>query len=172
MRLLRQNPDNLPSVDRSGEIIKIATQSNIGVVTSVMSLLTGLATFDSANYGGLVPVVIDLLDQYVLMRECAKEYIYYRTPCPWLQVKLLRALQYYPPPSEKSKLQKLYEILERIVTKTEVTSNVNKNHADHSILFEAMNVIIHLNLHELSWWYIVFFFIFGFFWLVCLWLFN
>jgi AP-2 complex subunit alpha len=30
-----------------------------------------------------------------------------------------------------------------IVNKTEVTKNVNKNNSDHSILFEAINLIIH-----------------------------
>ena len=28
------------------------------------------------------------------------EYIYYKVPNPWMQVKLLRLLQYYPPPGE------------------------------------------------------------------------
>lgn len=149
LRLIRHNPDNLPSMTNANEIIKIATQSNIGVVTSVMALLKGLVVHDTDNYGGIVPVAVDLLDQYVIGRECAKEYIYYRTPCPWLQVKLLNILQHYPPPKD-NKLKKLQDILERIISKTEVTSNVNKNHADHSILFEAMNVIIHLNLHDES----------------------
>jgi len=31
----------------------------------------------------------------------------------------------------------------KIMTKTEVTKNVNKNNSDHSILFEAFNLIIH-----------------------------
>ena len=35
------------------------------------------------------------------------------------------------------------EVLERILTKTEVTKSVNKNNADHAILFEACNLIIH-----------------------------
>jgi len=34
-------------------------------------------------------------------------------------------------------------VLVEIVNKTEVTKNVNKNNADHAILFEAINVIIH-----------------------------
>jgi AP-2 complex subunit alpha len=29
--------------------------------------------------------------------EVQPDYLYYRVPCPWLQVKLLRLLQYYPP---------------------------------------------------------------------------
>eukprot|EP00485_Elphidium_margaritaceum_P005923 CAMPEP_0202695802 /NCGR_PEP_ID=MMETSP1385-20130828/9289_1 /ASSEMBLY_ACC=CAM_ASM_000861 /TAXON_ID=933848 /ORGANISM="Elphidium margaritaceum" /LENGTH=955 /DNA_ID=CAMNT_0049351879 /DNA_START=71 /DNA_END=2938 /DNA_ORIENTATION=- len=147
LRLLRQYPENCPSPQIAQQIIKLAEHRNVGVVTSVLSLLTGLATYDSESYGDIVPVAIRLLHQFVINRECSKEYIYYRTPCPWLQVKLLRILQYYPPPKDKNMLNKLHDILDRVVTKTEVTQSVNKNHADHSILFEAMNVIIHLNLH-------------------------
>ena len=147
LRLLRQYPDNCPSPQVAPQIIKLAEHRNVGVVTSVLSLLTGLATYDTASYSAITPVAVRLLHQFVINRECSKEYIYYRTPCPWLQVKLLRILQYYPPPKDKNLLNKLHDILDRIVTKTEVTQSVNKNHADHSILFEAMNVIIHLNLH-------------------------
>jgi len=147
LRLLRQYPDNCPSPQVAPQIIKLAEHRNVGVVTSVLSLLTGLATYDTASYAAITNVSVRLLHQFVINRECSKEYIYYRTPCPWLQVKLLRILQYYPPPKDKNLLNKLHDILDRIVTKTEVTQSVNKNHADHSILFEAMNVIIHLNLH-------------------------
>jgi AP-2 complex subunit alpha len=34
-------------------------------------------------------------------------------------------------------------MLMEIVSKTEVTKNVNKNNADHAILFEAFNLVIH-----------------------------
>jgi AP-2 complex subunit alpha len=30
--------------------------------------------------------------------ECAEGYFYYKVPCPWILVKLLKLLQYYPPP--------------------------------------------------------------------------
>lgn len=30
-------------------------------------------------------------------REYSATYAYYKVPSPWLQVKLLRLLQYYPP---------------------------------------------------------------------------
>lgn len=148
LRLLRQYPDNIPSPQYAPQIVKLVEHRNVGVVTSVMSLLTGLAIYDPSNYGDIVKHAVKLLDQYVVQRECSKEYIYYRTPCPWLQIKLLRILQYYPPPEDKNLLNKLHDILDRIVTKTEVTQSVNKNHSDHSILFEAINVIIHLNIHN------------------------
>eukprot|EP01017_Pseudomicrothorax_dubius_P025065 TRINITY_DN2672_c0_g2_i1.p1 TRINITY_DN2672_c0_g2~~TRINITY_DN2672_c0_g2_i1.p1 ORF type:complete len:717 (+),score=215.11 TRINITY_DN2672_c0_g2_i1:67-2217(+) len=68
---------------------------------------------------------------------------YYGTPNPWLQVKCLRALQQFPPPEDRSAVGNLSEVLTYILKHTEVTKSVNKNNADHGILFEAVNVIIH-----------------------------
>ena len=65
------------------------------------------------------------------------------TPCPWLQVKILKILQMFPPPEESSDLNRINEILLEIINKTEVTKNVNKNNSDHSILFEAIFLVIH-----------------------------
>lgn len=36
------------------------------------------------------------------------------------------------------------EVLQRIVTGTDVTKNVNKNNVTHAVLFEAINLVIHL----------------------------
>jgi len=36
--------------------------------------------------------------QLVVEHEYSATYAYYKVPSPWLQVKLLRLLQYYPPP--------------------------------------------------------------------------
>ena len=64
-------------------------------------------------------------------------------PSPWLQVKLLRLLTYFPPPQPNTEPHKqLTECLNRIIKKTEVTKSVNKNNADHGILFEAANLVI------------------------------
>lgn len=37
----------------------------------------------------------------------------------------------------------MLDVLKRIIKRTEVTKSVNKNNADHGILFEAANLIIH-----------------------------
>ncbi len=60
-------------------------------------------------------------------------------------MKILKILQLFPAPSEDkaSELTKINEFLLEIVRKTEVTKNVNKNNSDHSILFEAINLVIH-----------------------------
>lgn len=40
---------------------------------------------------------VNRLSKIVLQQEYSSDYVYYRVPLPWLQVKLLRLLQYYPP---------------------------------------------------------------------------
>ena len=37
------------------------------------------------------------VSQLVIEHEYSATYAYYKVPSPWLQVKLLRLLQYYPP---------------------------------------------------------------------------
>ena len=57
---------------------------------SVISVM-GRSAFTS-----LVPLIID---QLTSINKNAQDYFYYMTPCPWLQVKLLKLLQLFAPPS-------------------------------------------------------------------------
>jgi AP-2 complex subunit alpha len=117
---------------------------SIGLQLACASLvLLAIREHDASLYEVIVPLVIHNLTRLVLLREVPKDYLYYNTPCPWLQVKLLKILQHLPAPSDASILAELSENLERIMTRTEVTKSINKNNADHAILFEAINVIIH-----------------------------
>ena len=63
------------------------------------------------------------------------------TICP--QVRLFRILQYFPTPKDATLCARLNEVLNAVLSKTEVTKSVNKNNTDYSILFEAVNLIIH-----------------------------
>jgi len=56
-------------------------------------------------------------------------------------------MQYFPPPADKGQMTRLNEVLVKILTKTEVTKSVNKNNADHGILFEAVNLVINYCYH-------------------------
>lgn len=42
-------------------------------------------------------ILTELLRQIIIENEYSADYVYYKIPIPWLQVKLLRLLQYYPP---------------------------------------------------------------------------
>jgi AP-2 complex subunit alpha len=146
LRLFRKYPDCLPQDDFAPKLIAILDDPNLGVVTSVMSLLLGLVSYSTKTYEEAPAKAVYVLGKLVGSREKRSVYRYYLTLCPWLQVKLLRLLQYFPPPADTQVMQRLNAILKDILTKTVMTKNVNKNNADHSILFEAINVIIHLSM--------------------------
>ncbi len=92
---------------------------HLGVVTSCMALLLGLATADPLSYEGLVPYVIHLLTRLVIHKACPEQYLYCDTSNPWLQVKLLQFLQLYPVTSDPQQQKTLFDALTRILTKTE-----------------------------------------------------
>jgi AP-2 complex subunit alpha len=111
------------------------------VITSAMSLALGFANENAAIVKPLVPYVISILTRLVVNRSASSDYLYYRTPSPWLQVKCLRFLQYYEIP-DRTQTALLTEILSTVM-RTEISDSVNKSNADHSILFEAVKLIIH-----------------------------
>lgn len=60
------------------------------------------------------------------------------------QVKCLRVLQYFPPPEDPAVARMLNEVLKRIITGSEVAKNINKNNAQHAIVFEAIALALAL----------------------------
>ena len=125
-----------------------------------MSLLLGLVSHSPQGFERAWKKAFCSMSKLVFSKEKRSIYRYYLTLCPWLQVKCLRLLQYFPPPSatamlsgansdcpEQNLMARLNHVLNDILTKTAITKNVNKNNADHSILFESINVIIHYSTH-------------------------
>lgn len=142
LRLYRTNPECVQVEDWITKISKLLEDRDLGVITSVMSLLLGFASSNTASFEGLVPYVISILTRLVVNRTCSPDYLYYFTPSPWLQVKCLRFLQYYRVPADHHQLEMLSEVLGKILVKTEASESNNKSNADHSILFEAINLVI------------------------------
>lgn len=74
------------------------------------------------------------------------EYIYYRVPIPWLQIKLLRLLQYYPPTDDVAVQKTIQAVLQTIMDNSrEAPKNVQHNNTQNAILFEAINLAIHID---------------------------
>lgn len=145
LRFFRESPANATLVhsEWANSLAGLLEDKHLGVVMSCLSLLQGFAHGSAAEYEKLVPYVILLLTRLVVLKACSKPYLYCETPNPWMQVRLLRFLQLYPPPSDAGQREKLNEALTRILNKTEVSDSINKSNADHAILFEAINLIIH-----------------------------
>ena len=96
LRLFRKHP-NVVSADWADRIISLMDDSDMGVALSVTSLIMALAQDNPEQYKGCYVKAARLLNQIVVENACASDYYYYKVPCPWLQIKLLRLLQYYPP---------------------------------------------------------------------------
>lgn len=70
---------------------------DIGVALSVTSLVMTLAQDNLELYKGAYAKAAARLKRIVINAEYTADYLYYKVPCPWLQIKLLRLLQYFAP---------------------------------------------------------------------------
>jgi AP-2 complex subunit alpha len=70
---------------------------DIGVAMSVTSLVIALLQDSPERYKGSYVKAARRLKSIVVDNDCPADYIYYKVPCPWIQVKFLKLLQYYPP---------------------------------------------------------------------------
>lgn len=70
---------------------------DLGVALSVTSLVMALAQDNQDQYKGAYAKAAGRLKKVLIDGDYAADYLYYKVPCPWIQVKLLRLLQYFPP---------------------------------------------------------------------------
>lgn len=150
LRLVRTSPKLVTGREFAPHMAQLLQDKHLGVLTSSASLLYGLASQNPQEYQSLIPYAVHILGMLVIKKACAREYLYYRTPSPWLQIKLLRFLQLYPQAlhsgnangSQDQHIQQLVSVVSKILTETDVSDSINKSNADHAILFEAVNLIV------------------------------
>ena len=139
--------------------------SDLGVALSVTSLVMTLAQDNLEQYKGAYAKAAARLKRILVDGEYTTDYLYYKVPCPWLQIKLLRLLQYFPPAgklrycdeewkttaltpfTEDTHVRDMIrESLQKILNLAmETNKNVQQNNAQNAVLFEAINLIIHLD---------------------------
>lgn len=71
--------------------------ADLGVALSVTSLVMALAQDNLDSYKGAYAKAAARLKRIVIDGEYTADYLYYKVPCPWLQIKLIRLLQYFSP---------------------------------------------------------------------------
>jgi AP-2 complex subunit alpha len=66
---------------------------------------------------------------------------------PWLQAKLLRFLRFFPPTGDRTARSRLNDILKKILASSDVASKQTVNHKNalNCVLFEAIDLAIHLD---------------------------
>lgn len=102
LRLYRKYPGIVQN-EWAERIISLMDDPDMGVTLSVTSLIMAVVQDKPEEYRGSYVKAAQRLKKIVVDREIAPDYLYYRVPCPWIQVKLLRLLQYYPPSGMSSR---------------------------------------------------------------------
>ena len=122
-----------------------------GVALSVTSLVMALVQEHSEQYKTSYIKAARRLRRIVVENECPLDYQYYKVPCPWLQIKLLRLLQYYSPSEDSHVRGLIRDSIQNILDSAmEMPKNVQQNNAQNAVLFEAINLTIHLDTeHDL-----------------------
>ncbi|PBP19428.1 ap-2 complex subunit alpha, partial [Diplocarpon rosae] len=148
LRLYRKHPD-IVQPQWAERIISLMDDADMGVALSVTSLIMALAQDQPDQYKGSYVKAASRLKRILVDGEYATDYLYYKVPCPWIQVKLLRLLQYYPPSDDTHVRDLIRESLQTILNlAVEMPKNVQQNNAQNAVLFEAINLIIHLDTEQ------------------------
>ncbi|CAK0759184.1 hypothetical protein CVIRNUC_002678 [Coccomyxa viridis] len=161
LRLIRKSPAEAEILQPDVWSVKLAAlleERDLGVLLSLVTLLLGVVSRSYEGFESLVPRVVKILHRLNPERErdaaghtvvdrvsVPPEYQYYGIPSPWLQVKCLRVLQYFPPPEDPAISRALNATLKRIITGSDVAKNINKNNAQHAIVFEAIGLALALD---------------------------
>ncbi|KAJ7071029.1 adaptin N terminal region-domain-containing protein [Mycena amicta] len=149
LRLYRKHPDVIPAAEWALRIVSIMDDEDLGVVVCVTSLVMALAQDHLTPYAVCYTKAVDRLHKLVIEHEYSATYAYYKVPSPWLQVKLLRLLQYYPPSEDPNIRAVLHNVLQTIMNNSaEPSRNVQHNNAQHAVLFEAIGLAIHLDTNS------------------------
>ncbi|KAM7183922.1 hypothetical protein V8F33_013294 [Rhypophila sp. PSN 637] len=130
-------------------LISLMDDVDLGVALSVTSLVMTVAQDNLEQYKGAYAKAAARLKRILIDGEYSQDYLYYKVPCPWIQVKLLRLLQYFPPSDDSHVRDMIRESLQKILNLAlETNKNVQQNNAQNAVLFEAINLIIHLDTEQ------------------------
>jgi len=99
LRLYRKSSD-IVQLEWAERIIALMDDPDMGVALSVTSLVIALLQDNPERYKASYGKAARRLKDIVVESKCPADYMYYKVPCPWMQVKLLKLLQYYPPSGE------------------------------------------------------------------------
>jgi hypothetical protein len=96
---------------RADRMAQLLDERDLGVLTSSMSLLVALVSNNHEAYWSCLPKCVKTLERLARNQDVPQEYTYYGIPSPWLQVKTMRVLQYFPTIEDPNTRRSLFEVL-------------------------------------------------------------
>lgn len=164
LRLYRRDQDTLQPELWRKKLADLFRDRDVGLLTSVSGFMLAIleqSSFPIAEWAEVFPAVTKCLHSMV-QGECPEHYEYYHVAAPWLQTKLLRILQFFPAGMfDMDTMQRINGILHSILAKPAAqrappimassrktrkadAERQNRSNAEHAVLFEAMNLMIHM----------------------------
>jgi AP-2 complex subunit alpha len=150
LRLLRKSANDpiILAEEWGSRMAALLEENDLGVLLGLTSLLIGIVSNNYSGYEACVPKLVEILER-LRERDVPQHYTYYGIPTPWLQVKVLRALQYFPAPEDPAVLRSLKAAVRDILSGNDPVKNPNKNNAVHAIVFEAAATAVSIDDEEL-----------------------
>jgi len=165
LRLYRKDSDSMQPEVWKGKLCELFKDRDIGLLTSASGFMLGileLSSFPVQAWAEVMYPVCNALANLV-QGDCPEHYEYYHVAAPWLQTKLLRIMQFYPMSMyDADTVHRTNVMLQSILAKPSSqrspvppagagrkrskadAERQNRSNAEHAILFEAMNLMIHL----------------------------
>ncbi|KAI8914415.1 adaptin N terminal region-domain-containing protein [Gorgonomyces haynaldii] len=146
LRIYRKFPELVSGEDWAPSILKALEDKNLAISHAAICLVTALAQEYEETYSAAVSIIVNRLHQIVVKEELSENNQYYHVTSPWLQIKFLRFLQYYPAPVEPSIVTMLDKVVLKIISKANEThKKQQQTNATNAVLFEAINLVIHMD---------------------------
>lgn len=149
LRLYKKDNRCIPPT-RSDRIVALLDDPNLGVAIAVSSLLIALIQDEPERYKLVYSKAVRRLQQLLYERSaCPEDYYYYKVPAPWLFVKLFKILQYYPNSTDETVQTALINVIYKTIEINATTSkNLQQNNAQNAVLFEVINLAIHMDIEH------------------------
>lgn len=146
LRIYRKYREAFPNVRQwiqalNAMIERFSTQYS--VLNAIFTLIEGILSIEySKNWDPIAFNVCKVLQGVIVNENCPPDYMHYKVPHPWLQIKGLKILSHLSVRKEPEFLSYLKRIIQKILSRTTLTNIKSKDNTEFSILFEAVNVII------------------------------
>ena len=83
LRLYRRNRDILTPETFSQRMLDLLDERDLGILTGVLSLLTGIVAHDHRGYESCIPKICEVM-QLARNKDIPMDYLYYQLPSPWV----------------------------------------------------------------------------------------
>ena len=142
LSLYKQHPGSVPIKEWMPQIKDLLKQSDMGIFMSICNFVDELAGEYRHEFLQSTNICIDKLADVVLDKRCPSDYLYYKTPVPWLQVKLLEVLRKLCPNNPNYNTSKLQSILVEIIrSHKNIQKNQQSSNVANAIFLSAISLI-------------------------------